>query len=109
MMENKKRWLLRLFIFLFSASVSVAVLPIGIVNAYGLFGEVTSSFVTEDKDSEIVNERQIYELKKQVKGINIYNIWFEVWVCIMCMIFVAYMVRLPRGDTIVSLKVRMDD
>ncbi|MCI5723177.1 MAG: hypothetical protein MR283_04130 [Erysipelotrichaceae bacterium] len=108
-MENKKRWLLCLFIFLFSASVSVAVLPIGIVNAYGLFGEVTSSFVTEDKDSEIVNERQIYELKKQVKGINIYNIWFEVWVCIICMIFVAYMVRLPRCDTIVSLKVRMDD
>ena len=54
MMENKKRWLLHLFIFLFSASVPVAVLPIGIVNAYGLFDEVTSSFVTEDKDSEIV-------------------------------------------------------
>lgn len=108
-MEKKKRWLLRLFILLFSISVSSTVLPSGIVNVYGLFGEITSSSVTEDKDSEIVDERQINELAKQVKGINIYNIWFEVWVCIICMIFIAYMIRLPSGDTIVSLKVRMDD
>lgn len=108
-MEKKKRWLIRLFILLFSTSVSVAVLPIGIVNVYGLFGEITASSVTEDKDSEIVNERRIYELAKQAKGINIYNIWFEVRVYILCMFFIAYMIRLPRGDTIVSLKVRMDD
>ena len=50
-MENKKRWLLRLFILLFSVSVSATVLPSGIVNVYGLFGEITSSAVTEDKDS----------------------------------------------------------
>lgn len=50
-MEKKKRWLIRLFILLFSTSVSVAVLPIGIVNVYGLFGEITASSVTEDKDS----------------------------------------------------------
>lgn len=108
-MEKKKRWLLRLFILLFSVSVSATVLPSGIVNVYGLFGEITSSAVMEDKDSEVVDERQNYELTKQVKGINIYNIWFEVWICIICMIFIAYMIRLPRGDTIVSLKVRMDD
>ena len=108
-MENKKRWLLRLFILLFSVSVSATVLPSGIVNVYGLFGEITSSAVTEEKDSEIVDERQIYELAKKVKGINVYNIWFEVWICIICMIFIAYMIRLPRGDTMVSLKVRMDD
>ncbi|MCR4998195.1 MAG: hypothetical protein K6A61_12965 [Butyrivibrio sp.] len=108
-MEKKKRWLIRLFILLFSTSVSVAVLPIGIVNVYGLFGEITASSVTEDKDSEIVNERRIYELAKQAKGINIYNIWFEVRVYILCIVFIAYMIRLPRGDTIVSLKVRMDD
>ena len=108
-MENKKSWLLRLFILLFSVSVSATVLPSGIVNVYGLFGEITSSTETEDKDSEIACERQIYELSKQVKRSNIYNSWFEVGICIICMIFIAYMIRLPRGDTIVSLKVRMDD
>ena len=108
-MEKKNRWLIRLFILLFSTSVSVAVLPIGIVNVYGLFGEITDSSVTEDKDSEIVNERWIYEFAKQAKGINIYNIWFEVRVYILCIVFITYMIRLPRGDTIVSLKVRMDD
>ncbi|MBQ8981984.1 MAG: hypothetical protein IJ079_00195 [Lachnospiraceae bacterium] len=108
-MENKKRWLLRLLILLFSVSVSATVLPSGIANVYGLFGEITSSAVIEEKDSEIVDERQIYELDKKVKGINVYNISFEVWICIICMIFIAYMIRLPRGDTIVSLKVRMDD
>ena len=108
-MENKKRWLLRLLILLFSVSVSATVLPSGIANVYGLFGEITSSAVIEEKDSEIVDERQIYELDKKVKGINVYNISFEVWICIICMIFIAYMIRLPRGDTIVSLKVRMDN
>lgn len=108
-MEKKKRWLLRLFILLFSASVSIAVLPSNIVNVYGLFGEITSSSVTEDKDSEIVDVRQIYKLSKLIKGINIYNIWFEVLESILCMIFIVYMLRLPKGNTIISLKVRIDD
>ncbi|MBR1856351.1 MAG: hypothetical protein IJ803_04690 [Oribacterium sp.] len=88
-MENKKRWLLRLLILLFSVSVSATVLPSGIANVYGLFGEITSSAVIEEKDSEIVDEKQIYELAKKVKGINVYNIWFEVWICNICRIFVA--------------------
>lgn len=107
-MKNNKRWLM-LGILLFSVFVSTTVLPYSIVNTFGLFGEITSSAVAEDKESETVDERQVHELSKQVKRINIYNIWFEVWICIICMIFIAYMIRLPRGDTIVSLKVRMDD
>ena len=47
-MEKKNRWLIRLFILLFSTSVSVAVLPICIVNVYGLFGEITASSVTRE-------------------------------------------------------------
>ena len=108
-MEKKRRWLLRLFILLFSASVSAAVLPGSIVNVYGLFGEIVSSSVVADESSEIVDERQIDVPEKQVKGINIYNVWFEVWICIICLIFTSYMTWLPGDDTIVSLKVRMDD
>lgn len=108
-MKDKKHWLLRLVIILFSVSVSVTVLPCSIVNTFGLFGEVTFTIVTDDKESEIVEESHIYKSEKPVKGINIYNIWFEVWILVICLICIVYMFRLPGGDTIVSLKVRMDN
>lgn len=99
----------KLFIFLFSVSVSITVLPNGLINTYGLFGEITSSTATSDEDSKISEERQVFENRKQVKGVNVYNIWFEIWLCIIYMIFAAYMLRLPRGDTIITLKVRMNN
>lgn len=45
-MKDKKQWLIRLFIIRFS--VSVVVLPCGIINIHGLFGEITSSTITDD-------------------------------------------------------------
>ena len=102
--ENMRRLLLRLFILLFSASVSVAVLPGSIVNVYGLFGELISYSAAEDKGSDTVEERQACQTVKQIRGINIYNVWFEVWICIICLIFILYMTGLPGDDTIVSLK-----
>jgi hypothetical protein len=108
-MKNKKQWLIRLLIFLFTISVSTAVIPCGMINTIGLFGEVKASTVTEDKETEKANVRQIFVEKQQTKGKNIYNIWYEVWVCIICIILIFYRFRLPRGDTIVTLKVRMDD
>jgi hypothetical protein len=108
-MKNKKQWLIRLLILLFTVSVSMTVISCGIINTIGLFGEVKSSIVTEDKETEKANVRQVFVKRQQTKGKNIYNIWYEVWVCIICMIFVFYMLRLPREDTIVTLKVRMDN
>jgi hypothetical protein len=108
-MKKKKQWLIRLLILLFMVSVSTTVIPCGIINTIGLFGEVKSSTVTEDKETGKANVRQIFVKKQQTKGKNIYNIWYEVWVCIICMILIFYMLRLPRGDTIVTLMVRMDD
>jgi hypothetical protein len=108
-MKNKKQWFIRLLILLFTVSVSTTVIPCGIINTIGLFGEVKSSVVTEDKETEKANVSQRFVKRQQAKGENIYNIWYEVWVCIICMILIFYMLRLPRGDTIVTLKVRMDD
>jgi hypothetical protein len=108
-MKNKKQWLIRLLILLFTVSVSITVIPCGIINAIGLFGEVKSSTVTEYKEIEKVNVRQVFVKRQQTKGETIYNIWYEVWICIIFMIFVFYMLRLPREDTIVTLKVRMDN
>lgn len=63
-MKEKKQWLIRLFIILFSVSVSVAVLPFGIINAHGLFGEITSSTITNDNSS--FKECRVFE--NRLKG-----------------------------------------
>lgn len=109
-MDKKKYWILRLFFVLFAMSVSVAILPCGIINVHGLFGEITTYVVVEDKEQEIVNIKDVKHKKAQtVKGINILNIWFEILMAVVCITFFANLVNLPRGDTIVTLKVRMDD
>ena len=107
--EIKEQVLLRLLIPFFAVSISVAVIPCGIVSTLGLFGEVRSQMVTEDKDAEKAEESRISVKRHLVTGLFYYNSWFEIWICILCMIFAAYMFCLPRGDTIVTWKVRMDD
>lgn len=107
-MKEKKQWLIRLFIILFSVSISVAVLPCGIISTHGLFGESISSAITNDDNSSF-QESRVFENRKQIKGINIYNIWFEVLIRVICMIYIQYMFRLPREDTIITFKVRMDN
>lgn len=109
-MDKKKIWIIRLFRVLFMLSVSVTVIPCGIVNVHGLFGEINSSIIIEDKDQIFENTaaRQLQKIKK-AKGINIFNIWFELSMSVICICFIAYLIKLPKEDTIVSLKVRMDN
>ena len=71
-MKDKKLWLIRLFIILFSISISVAILPCGIINAHGLFGELTSQAVADDEDSSSYQESRVFENRKHIKGTNIY-------------------------------------
>lgn len=108
-MNRKLHFFIRLFILLFTVSVSVTIIPCSSVYTLGLFGEVKSSTVTE-------NNKSLEELKKQVstktrkfKRANIINIWYELWCSIICMIFALYIGKLPRGDTIITLKVRMNN
>lgn len=106
----KKYWFMRLLFVLFTLSVSVTVIPCGVVNVQGLFGEITSSVIVEEQDwvRDDISFKYSEKVKK-VKGINVINSWFELLVSVMCICAVAYMIRLPRGDTIVLLKIRMDD
>lgn len=109
-MNEIKYWTIQLFFVLFTMSVSVSVLPCGIINVHGLFGEVITSTVVEEKDTEIGNIKSIYHKKgKNAKGINILNVWFEILMAVVCIIFCANLTKLSRGDTIVILKVRMDN
>lgn len=109
-MGKKKYWIIRLFFVLFTMSVSVAVLPCGIINVHGLFGEVITSTVVEDKEQEIANIKSIdHEKVKTAKGANIFNIRFEILIAVVCISFCASLTKFPRGDTIVTLKVRMNN
>ncbi len=109
MMDKRKNWLLRLHILLFTWSVAVTVIPSGSVNVQGLFGELKSSMVTESSViSENLAVKQMRKVQK-VKGVNVLNVWFELMILVICISFFTYMIRLPRGDTIVTRKVRMDN
>ncbi len=73
-MDKKKYWIIRLLFVLFSMSVSIAILPCGIINVCGSFGEVITSVVVEDKEQEISNLKGIDVEKVQTaKGLNIFN------------------------------------
>ena len=107
-MKKKQDWMMRLFILLFSISVSVAIVPCGVVNIYGALGEVYSSVTIEaEKETQLVKE-EVSKARKE-KGINVYNVRFVLCAIVLDIAFVEYSIRLPRGDTIVSLKVRMDN
>ena len=108
-MNYKNPLFLRWFIFLFTVSVSVTMIPGSSIYVLGLFGEIKSSTVTEDNDFEQESKRQVYTNPQKYKGTNIINIWYELWCIIVYMIFIMYKDKLPRGDTIVTLRVRMDN
>lgn len=108
-MKNKSQILLRWFILLFTVSVSVTIIPCSSIHALGLFGEIKSSAVTEYDDLFEESAKQVYTNLRKHKGINIINIWYELWCSIVYMIFIMYVDKVPRGGTIVTLKVRMDN
>ena len=108
-MHNKKQILLRWFILLFTVSVSVAIIPGSVYLVLGLFGEVKSSTITEDGNFHGESAQRTNTYFQKNKGINIINIWYELLYGIMFMIFIMYKYKLPGEDTIVTLKVRMDN
>lgn len=107
-MKRENHWMMSLFIILFSIFVSVAIVPCGMVNVYGALGEVYS-FVTIEAENEAQFYKEDVSKARKVKGINVYNVWFILYVTVLYIAFVVYLIRLPRGNTIVTLKVRMDN
>ncbi|MBQ7926457.1 MAG: hypothetical protein IJ335_09215 [Lachnospiraceae bacterium] len=106
-MNRKENLLLRLFLMLFTISMSFVVLPGGVVNAYGLFGEVTASVAQEQEQAAEIGIKQQAH-RQQVKGGNLFNPWFVLSMFVAWIVRRAHIRRLPREDTIVDLKVRMN-
>lgn len=106
-MNRKENLLLRLFLMLFTISMSFVVLPGGVVNAHGLLGEVTASVAQEQEQAAEIGIRQQVH-RQQVKGCNLFNPWFVFSMVVVWIARRARICRLPREDTIVDLKVRMN-
>lgn len=107
---QEKYWIIHLFSLLFTISISVSILPCGMINVHGLFGETITSTAAEDEEQEIVNVKSIrHENLQTAKGTNILNVWFEILIAIIWISFCANLIRLPRRDTLVISKVRMDN
>lgn len=107
--KKGKRYFLRLFILLFTISVAVPTFSAVWINSYGLFGEVKSSIILKEASEEFSDISSKMNIRKAVKGINVWNKWFWLWVMVVCLSLTICIYNLPKEDTIVSKKVRMDD
>lgn len=108
-MYHNKKIIVRLFLVLFTLSISVAVIPCGLVIVQGLFGEARSAVVTEDKQAAREEISLLSIRHRNIKGANPYNIWFEITAIILYLTYISYTVEFPREETIADLKVRMDN
>lgn len=108
-MNRKENFLLRLFLIFFTVSVSAAVIPCGIVTAYGLFGEARTSVVTEDGSAGAEEVAPVVKSIRAARQARLYPVWLVADVLILCRIHPARGMRLPDRDTLVALKVRMND
>ena len=125
---DTKYCIFRWFLFLFLIAVSTAVMPCVAVNSIGLFGEVKASVVTCEEKEEAaevaakrykhdargirqmsVRTQRLSSLLEGINGTNILSIWFVLFFAVLCFYYVQYRYRLPKEDTIVTLKVRMDN
>lgn len=107
-MEFKlKRLLMRLFIVFFTVSISATIIPSGIVISQGLFGEVKCVVVTK---SEIEKEQYNLQLKHKVKAIvQAFNMWLLIIITILVLSFKIHSEKAPPHQTLVSIRVRMDN
>jgi len=109
-MEGKKRFIVKIFILLFHVSISVSVISCPTICVYGLLGEVKAAGISKDADKTVIEtDSQLIKRAESGKGENIFNIMFAIMAITVFTKYKRYSFRLPCSDTIVSLKVRMDN
>ena len=99
--------LIRLFIVLFTVSISVAIIPSGILFLQGLFGEVKIAVVEE---RAIAQEQ--YNIRQNIESIQttrIFNIALLIIIAVLVLRFIIHSLKAPPHQTLVSICVRMDD
>lgn len=108
-MGKRKDFIKRLFILLFMTSVSITVISGSAINAHGLFGEVKASIDTEDKKADVFKNSGIKIIQaKKLKEYCLFNLWLIIIAMVTFRRYQNYFIPVPRGETMVALKVRMD-
>lgn len=109
MTKKNSYCLMRLFLLLFALYVTVPIISYSYVPSYGLFGELKSLVVVNENQEELEEVSSKTTVQRKRKGKNIFNSWLLVLVYIACLRLLAHSIKLPKADTIVAKKVRMDN
>lgn len=101
--------LMRLFLLLFALYVTVPMISCNYVPSYGLFGELKPLVVVSENKEEFFEVSSRINVQRKQKGKNIFNLWLYFLVFITCLRLLAHNIKLPKADTIVAQKVRMNN
>lgn len=109
MTKKNSHYLMRLFLLLFVLSATVPIISCSCVPSYGLFGELKSLVVVNEDKEEISEISSKVTMRRKQKGKNIFNLWLIVLAYIVCLELLAHSTKLPKADTIIAKKVRMNN
>ncbi len=109
MTKKNSHYLIRLFLLLFALSVAVPIISYSCVSIYGLFGEMKSLVAVHENKEEISEISSKVTVRRKQKGKNIFNLWLIVLAHIVCLQLLALSIKLPKADTIIAKKIRMNN
>lgn len=79
------------------------------VPSYGLFGELKPLVVVSENKEEIFEVSSRINIHRKQKGKNIFNLWFYYLEFIIYLRLLARSIKLPKANTIVAQKVKMNN
>lgn len=109
MTKKNSHCLIRLIPLLFALYVAVPIISYSYVPGHGLFGEMKFFVVVNEDNEEILEAFSKTTVSRNQKGKNIFNIWLLVLAYITCLRLLEHSIKLPKADTIVAKKVRMNN
>ncbi|MDE5909960.1 MAG: hypothetical protein K2H52_14640 [Lachnospiraceae bacterium] len=108
-MTRKNSYCLMRLLLLFALFVTIPINSYTYVPSYGLFGELKTLIVANENKEEIEEVSSRVTVQKKQKGKNILNLWLLILAYIACLRLLAHSIRLPKTDTIIAKKVRMNN
>lgn len=108
-MTRKNSYCLMRLLLLFALFATIPINAYTYMSSYGLFGELKTLIVINEKKEETAEVSSKVTVQKKQKGKNIFNLWFYYLVLIICLRLLAHRIKLPKADTIVAKKVRMNN
>lgn len=100
--------LMRLFL-LFALYATVPMISCSYIPSYGLFGELKPLIVVCENKEEIIEASSKFTVQRKQKGKNIYCLWYYFIAYIACLRLFSHSIKLPKADTMVAKKVRLNN